>query len=87
MSGYHAWLDAFKIHSDGSSATCPECKEGTINVVVVRHPDSDVGWAIMYCPACRKGARISRMGVTDTDDYVTEERMLELVPADIELIY
>ena len=87
MSEYQKWLYAFLDAKDGKPTACPRCGSRRVDTVIVRHADSDVGWGIVWCDGCRKGARISRMGVTDSDKYVSDDEMLQIVPEDVDLIY
>lgn len=44
---------------------CPECGHSRIEYELVGYPESRMGYALLWCPACHKGMNISRFKVPD----------------------
>lgn len=43
--------------------TCPSCGEQAIDYQILEYKQTGMGWAFIWCAACRKGIHISRMKV------------------------
>ena len=83
-----AWAKAYVGKLDGRKPRCPECGKGPISWRLAGDPESRVGYAILWCEACRKGCHLSRvqfpggvsfLPMSDGDDVVRGIPEIELV--------
>jgi hypothetical protein len=55
------WVHAYTTKLDGSEAQCPECGQGIVEWKLAGDLATRVGFAILWCRTCGKGAYISRV--------------------------
>jgi hypothetical protein len=63
-----AWISKYGALLDGAVVPCPECGAGPIAVRFVGDPATRLGFAVLFCVACRSKVHLSRLTVpTDRD--------------------
>ena len=56
---------------DGEQVPCPECGQGLVQSKLVGDPSTRVGFAVLWCPSCRKGTYISRVRFPEGVPFVS----------------
>ena len=64
---YRDWLDVFIALGADRVATCPNCARGPIRWRFAANDDR-IGFGVIWCEACLKGARLSRVRIPDRFD-------------------
>lgn len=81
--GAMTWLRIYLRKLDGEAPACPECGHAEVCWRLVAHPTSRLGYALLWCSACRKGAHLSRLEVPQGVTFVPmgDTAAIEGVPA------
>jgi hypothetical protein len=62
---YMDWVHASIAKQRGESATCPACGLGSVQWLPIGDRETRMGWILLWCDACLKGAHISRAKIPD----------------------
>jgi hypothetical protein len=55
------WIGAFADKSAGRPAVCPRCGVGVVEWRLIGDLKTRVGYALLWCVACGRGAQLSRV--------------------------
>jgi hypothetical protein len=64
------WISKYGALLDGLGPSCPECETGILAVRFVGDPATRIGFARMFCVACRSVFHLSRVQVPPTQDLI-----------------
>lgn len=59
------WVRAFVALAAGDSPACPRCRQGVVHARFIGDPATRIGYALLWCDACRRGHRLSRLRVPE----------------------
>ena len=91
---WEAWYQAFEQISQAwpteVEVRCPNTDRGRVRVSYTGDPDTRIGMAIVWCPECRQGIYLSRVGIPPGAEMLpfdaTQEEEDAAVPPDVVLL-
>ena len=91
---WESWYQAFVKISEAWPAEvnvpCPNSDHGRVRVSYTGDPETRIGTAIVWCPDCRQGIYLSRVGIPPGAEMLpfdaTQEEEDAAVPPDVVLL-
>lgn len=89
-SWYQAFLQISRAWPAEINVPCPNSDHGRVRVSYTGDPETRIGMAVVWCPDCRQGIYLSRVGIPPGAAMLTfdatEEEADAAVPSDVVLL-